>query len=172
MKDDPYILQIAIESLPGPDWTSVISGIFLPVIALAGTYIALQQFVINRQRLKHELYDRRMALYRAAHLFFTLIGSAGKIGTKEISEYVKAFGIAKFLFKDDVYEKLHNVYMKSVDFMVVCEKLYPEDGSAGLPVGEERDNVSAEKEELLGWFRNERDELDIIFKPYLSLDKS
>ncbi|MFB9127118.1 hypothetical protein E2553_40290 [Paraburkholderia dipogonis] len=57
-----------------PVWLQVVLGLTAPMIAAAGAFVAFQQWLLGRRGLKHDLFDRRWAVYAstndviAAHL--------------------------------------------------------------------------------------------------------
>ena len=62
---------------------------------------------------------------------------------------------AHFLFSKTITTKMEELYSKGLDLVALCEKLYPSDGSPGLPVGDERNQVSKERAELVKWFHKQ-----------------
>ena len=50
-------------------YIDIFSALLTPTIALVTTYIAIQQYRNNRAKLRHELYDRRVAVYNAVGNF-------------------------------------------------------------------------------------------------------
>jgi len=55
------------------------SALLTPLIALIAIYIAFQQHGINKLRLRHELYERRIAVYEAVQKHLSKISGAGQI---------------------------------------------------------------------------------------------
>ena len=50
-----------------PDWLQLILGVSAPVIAIFAAYIGYRQWQLGKYKLKHDLYERRWAIYAAAH---------------------------------------------------------------------------------------------------------
>ena len=50
-----------------PLWLQVTLGLSAPLIALFGAYISYRQWQLGAYKLKHDLYERRWAIYAAAH---------------------------------------------------------------------------------------------------------
>ena len=59
-------IHVIIESIPSqkPSITSIITAILTLVIAFIATIVAIQQYKINKNRLKHELFDRREKIFQ------------------------------------------------------------------------------------------------------------
>jgi len=146
-------LHIYVEQLPASDssWIDILSALLVPAIAVVSVFIAYQQYKINQQRLRHELYERRLAVYRALQKYLSEIIREGTTGYGRASEFYAEASEASFLFDDSVQKMIDEIYEKSVKMIALHEKMYPSDGSPGLPVGEERSQVSAENSELLKW---------------------
>lgn len=50
-----------------PDWLQLILGVSAPLIAIFAAYISYRQWQLGAYKLKHDLYERRWAIYAAAH---------------------------------------------------------------------------------------------------------
>ena len=59
----------------------VLSALLTPTIAVIATYVAYQQWRVNKTRLDLDLYDRRLAIYKAVDAFF------GDVWTQITSKY-------------------------------------------------------------------------------------
>jgi len=71
------------------DYVDIFSALLTPTIALITTYIAIQQYRRGRAKFRHELYDRRLAVFKAASNYLSI---ATRYGTTEnFDEEEKAF---------------------------------------------------------------------------------
>ena len=52
-----------------PHWTAYLTALLTPTIAGFGIYIAIQQWLTARRKLKFDLFDRRFAVYDAVRCF-------------------------------------------------------------------------------------------------------
>lgn len=115
------ILQTAVtETTKQPQWYEILSALLTPLIAIITTYIAVQQYRTGRAKFRHELYDRRMAVYKAASKYLTLVAVNYDDGTGEgekANEEKKAFrefdianAESAFLFDDKVVRYLNDIY--------------------------------------------------------------
>ena len=151
--DTQELIKVAVLSLPEVQrsWVDILSAILTPIIALIALYVAYQQHVINKQRLRHETYERRLRVYKAVQKHLSNIMRKGTITYQECAEFYSEASEAAFLFDDSVQNKIDEIYKKSLDLAYMHEQLYPSDGSPGIPVGEKRNEVSRKHSELLGW---------------------
>jgi len=168
------VLRISVESVPAtsPGWIETLSGLLVPLIAMIGVYIAFQQYGINRQRLRHETYERRLAIYKIVQRYLSEIVRDGKVSSDQALKFYSEASEAAFLFDASVMARIQLIYDKSIEMIFEYEKLYPHDGSPGLPVGEERSAVAQKKSELMGWHARELTECRKFFAEKLGLKVS
>jgi hypothetical protein len=129
----------------------VFSALLTPVIALTAVYIAYQQYKINKLRLRHELYERRLHVYKAVQSFLSEILIKGDVEFARCTQFYADASEATFLFDKYVQKFIDEIYKKAINMHALQERMYPPDGSPGLPVGGERTKVAKESEELLKW---------------------
>ncbi len=165
------LLHIIVDSLPSsdPSWFEVTSAFLVPMIAIGGVYIAYQQYKINEQRLRHETYERRLAVYKAVQRYLSEILRDGKTTYNRALEFNSEASEAAFLFDSSVQERIDLIYQKSIEMISAHEQLYPSDDSPGLPLGNERSNVANKKSELLKWHINQLSECRPFFGDKLGL---
>lgn len=141
-----------------------------PLIAVVMTYIAYQQWRTNKGRLTHELYDRRLTVFKAVTAFYGEMGDAGTAKYGIVTKFSVATAEAEFLFGDEVEEHIEELYKKGMHLASLHEKMYPGSGEPGLPVGEERSRVAEEHGKLHLWFQqNGRTETRKRFRKYLAV---
>jgi hypothetical protein len=169
--DAKEAIRVVVESMPKTDasWIDILSALLVPAIAIVGVYIAYQQFRINEQRLRHETYERRLAVYKAVQKYLSEILRDGTTTYQRASEFYSDASEAAFLFDSSVQDKIDKIYEKSIDMVATHERMYPSDGSPGLPVGEERSKVAEENSELLKWHLEELKKSKPFFAKKLGL---
>jgi len=165
------LLRVIVESTPAisASWIDTLSALLTPTIALIALYIAYQQHKINQQRLRHETYERRLKVYKAVQAHLSIILGAGKTSYQECTLFYSEASEAAFLFDKSVMDKIDKIYSKSIEMVGLHEKLYPSDGSPGLPIGEERSKVAQENGELLKWHIDQLGESKEFFAKKLGL---
>lgn len=88
---------------------SIVISILLALIALIGAWVALQQMLIARTRLNHDLFDRRFAVYNATRKYIIKM-LRDKGGSQEDGEEWYAVAItAPFLFDTEISDFLKDV---------------------------------------------------------------
>ena len=86
---------------------SDISKLFLPLIAIIGLYIAWQQFVANREKIRLDLYDRRFKIYDTIiRTMYEVSYGAEDLATEVYSSFFTACDEAQFLLPQRICEKV------------------------------------------------------------------
>ncbi|HWS89588.1 MAG TPA: hypothetical protein VN282_21630 [Pyrinomonadaceae bacterium] len=99
------------------DYVDIFSALLTPTIALITTYIAIQQYRRERAKFRHELYDRRLAVFKAASKYLAIVTSYNTIidtVQEEINaynEFVAANMESQFLFDKEDWLYLGNIHM-------------------------------------------------------------
>lgn len=165
------VLHIAVDAMPAtdPSWVDYLSALLVPAIAVIGICIAYQQYRINKQRLRHETYERRLSVYKCVQRYLSEILRDGKTTFDRAVQFNSDASEAAFLFDDSVQNKIDDIYKKSLDMAAAREEMYPDDGSPGLPVGEERKQISEKHSQLLGWHITQLKESRQFFAKKLGL---
>ena len=148
----------------------VLSALLTPTIAVIATYVAYQQWRVNKTRLDLDLYDRRLAIYKAVDVFY------GEVGTEGTAKYPMVFQLryataeAPFLFPAEIERHLKEIYDKAMRIAALREQTYPASGEPGLPVGDARSKACEEEGELVLWLlQNAKAESRKRFGKYLKL---
>lgn len=120
-------MHISVDSIPSSEqsWIDTMSALLVPLIAIIGIYIAYQQYRINRQRLRHETYERRLAVYKAVQRYLSEILRDCKTSYDRALQFNSEASEATFLFDQSVQQKIDEIYLKSIDMVANYEKMYP-----------------------------------------------
>jgi hypothetical protein len=163
--DTNNLLRVSIESMP---WT--LSALLTPLIAILAIYIAYRQYRVDHFRFKHETYERRLRVYKAIQSFLSEIISEAYVPYKRVMQFYADTSEAVFLFKKPIPDYIDNMHSKAIDLEALHEKMYPRDGSDGLPIGQERNKVDHDKAEILEWFGKQCLESKELFKKQMSIE--
>lgn len=101
-----------------------ISSLLTPIIAILTIYIAYRQYKVDRDNVKHALYERRYRIYLETreYLSFTLKSDQRDFGRNEaFSTYVSE---SRFLFKSDICSFLDNIYKKAMIYEYAIQQKY------------------------------------------------
>jgi len=83
------------------DIIDFLSAALTPTIGGIVTYIAYQQMRINRARHRHELYERRLTVFKAVRSFLSDIIRESKTDFQRVTQFYTDVGEADFLFGKD-----------------------------------------------------------------------
>ncbi|WP_417375876.1 hypothetical protein [Gimesia maris] len=161
-------LHVVIDSLPTGDipWYDLLSSFLTPTIAIITTYIAIQQYKVNKQRLRHELYTKRLAIYKCLQSHLRSIISKANTSLEQNSFFTNETAEALFLFGRTVQQNVEEINKKSIDLYVLGVKLEVTDLSK-----EKRDELVQQKKKLLLWFSDQVDVSKKVFAGEMSFLK-
>ncbi|MBX9403027.1 hypothetical protein K4L06_17095 [Lysobacter sp. BMK333-48F3] len=146
-----------------PHWTVYITAVVVPVVALIAAWIAFRQSQIARNKLKLDLYDKRIAIYDVVRKTLGIATSHGKLTQDDEVEYLSGIRTAQWLFGPEVAEYLtKTLWHKIVDFSLHNAMLSSTDR-------EERSKHIHARAETIKWLVEQYDELDKLCGPYLRL---
>lgn len=151
------------------DLVDIFSALLTPVIALLASYIAWQQYKIQHRSYNGQMYERRREVFRAFMVYLSHVMRDGKTTYESIGQFYADSSEADFLFSEAVTRKRDELYSRGIDMVAGHERMYPRDGSQGLPVGEERSKVAREHSEHLKWIFTQIPEVRRIFKAEMSV---
>jgi hypothetical protein len=165
------LIHVVVDAIPAPEssWIDVLSALLVPAIAIVGVYIAFQQYRNNQQRLRHETYERRLAVYKSVQCYLSEILRDGKTTYERALQFNSEASEVAFLFDESVQNRINEIYEISIDMVGAYKKMHPSDGLPGLPVGDERNKIAKENSELLKWHIAQLKELRPFFANKLGL---
>lgn len=144
-------------------------GLVAPLVALLSAWLGYRvgndQTKIERQKLRHDLYDRRMTIVRATMEFIAGIVREGNTDWPKIVEFNRATQESFFLFGAEMHGYLHEMHKKAVGLMSLNQKLH----HTNLPIGKERSEAADELAKLSIWFGDQFDEARKKFAKHMSL---
>lgn len=145
-------------------WTTVLSALLTPTIAVLAAIIAYRQWRTAQNKLKFDLFDRRLAVYDAARSMILSVMTSGKAQGEELQKFVIGTRPAKWVLNADIADYLDkDIWRKLTELQMVDTELAP------LPVGDERaKNVHAQRD-IKNWLMAQLTVLDEKFTPFLRL---
>jgi hypothetical protein len=87
----------------------ILQALAVPTIAVVGAWVAVQQMLITRAKLRHDLFDRRFAVYQAARKLLVEIIQQGYPSREQVREYVINTADATFLLNDEIAKYLEKI---------------------------------------------------------------
>lgn len=142
-----------------------LSGLLTPVIALVTAYIAYRQYKNDNQRLKHDLYEKRYAIFSSVMETIALILRDANVDMNTLITFRKSTIEAYFLLDDDISSYLDEIYRKGLMLQTINKTL-----AGNLPVGDKRNQFADKDHELMTWFASQFDVAKVKFSKYLSLE--
>ena len=147
-----------------PHWTTYISPLLVPLVAVFGAYIAYQQWRTAQNKLKLELFEKRLKIYNSATIFISSVMTSGKASDQELHNLIVGTKEAKWLLSPDVAKYLdEDLYSKGVDLQCLLAEL------EGVPVSDERTENVHKQRDIKIWLNAQYKILDEKFSKYLQL---
>jgi hypothetical protein len=147
----------------GPHWTAYVTALALPVIALIGAWIAFRQWQIARNKLKLDLYDKRMAVYDVVRKTLGVATGHGKLTQDNEIEFLSGVRTAQWLFGPEVSTYLEETLWHKIIAFNLHNTM-----SSG-PASDERTKHIHARAETLNWLSDQYKEFDRLCSPYLQL---
>jgi len=149
---------------PEPHWTAYVSAFLTPVVALLAIWIARQQWCTARDKLKLDLFDRRLTVYQAATAFIASVMTTGKVIEEDRIRFLRVTRDAKWLVGSEIAEYLDNeIHRKALDLQCLDTEL------EGVPVSKERSDNVQKQTAIKLWFNEQFGVLDKKFSSFLEL---
>lgn len=126
------------------------------MLAILGSYIAIQQYRTNRKKLKIELFEKRFKVFDSINKFIGAVVRTQSVDQQQRNDFLAGTRGAEFLFDITIKEYVDKIWETSVDLGVWAEDI----------------NTSAhasERAEHMKWFVKQLQEIDGKFKKYMQL---
>lgn len=150
-----------------PHWTAYLSALATPVIAVLGSWIAFQQWRTARDKLRLDLFEKRMAVYRSAKDALGALFTVDRLTAEDELKFLISISEAKWLFGPEIFE-----YLEKTLWAKFCDHGAFVGGLEGLEPGSHRTELVKGKAELRKWFYEQPKKLDDLFMPYLGFTHS
>jgi hypothetical protein len=145
-------------------YIDLFAALLTPTIAIVTTFIAIQQYRNSKRKFRHELYDKRLAIFNATVQFIATILRDGDISIQDLYKFNADTSETYFLFEKDVFKYLNEMYTKGVDLHITNEELH-----RGHPSDAERKELAEKDGEILKWFGGQVEGSRHKFARYLSV---
>ena len=148
---------------PDKDWIDLLSALLTPTVAAIGIYIAYQQRLINQNRLKHELFDKRYEVYERIGEFISSILTTGTVRAGSDLEFLRDTKAVTLLFDTDIKQFTSEIYEKAVHLHCLESEL------EGMVSEERKINIEKQRE-IKNWYTEQLKTMEIKFIRYLKLE--
>lgn len=136
----PLWVDIAVRLTP---------ALFTVVVGLLGAYIAHRQFKINQDKLRLDLFSKRLEAFEKLQEYFGHVFREGRVKPDALQPLWEARYKSRFLFGKEIEDYLDTLWKRAIEMQSVYRKLYHDDGRPSLPVGQARTQAAEEHSNML-----------------------
>jgi hypothetical protein len=147
-----------------PEWVQVLQALLVPTIAVVGALLAWQQVKIARSKLRHDLFDRRFAVFETARTLLRGIMRDGNASMAELGAYTVGVIDAPFLLDEPTSDYLMEIRRRTIKLQSL-KSAYASDA----PVDDRKQVIQKAYDEM-NWLVAQLDVLPGKFKPFLTLE--
>lgn len=140
------------------------SVVISTLIAFFLVFIAFQQYLLAKEKLKLDLFEKRFAIYKAIQTYLDEIRKSEDASDKLLKDFEDKTHTAKFLFDSDVADFTDKLYSLGLNLNLSNRP------NAGLTPGQLAKNEKI-KEEAIAEFMRHNKKFYIRFLPYLKFRK-
>lgn len=162
-----------------------ISRLFIPLIALSGIFIAWQQFQANREKVRIDLYQRRLEVYKALleAIQITSFFDEDRDDSEVFRKLSQSMDEAYFLLPERIYKRIEPIEERAHRISSMHWRAGYMQENLAKPLGErysyeegeleaEYEKLSAEFKAEIDWFREKAHPLlRSVFKDVLGFYK-
>ena len=145
-----------------PETVNFLTALATPSIALVALVFAALQWHTNRNRLRHELFDRRYQQYDAIKKFLGDLGSLGTMTPEAEIDFLRDTKGIRFTFSKEIAEYVD----KTIWAMAVQLKIYNEELKDPQRIDE---GVAKQRGDLMKDIIKELRNSEDVFSKYLQL---
>jgi hypothetical protein len=108
------------------------SALLTPIIAIVTTIILINQYRLEKRKLRLQLFEKRYPVYLATMEYITTMMRDGKSTSEAQASFIRDSRDRVFLFDKDIHQFLDDLWKQSIDLETHQEIL------CDLPVGPDR----------------------------------
>lgn len=106
-----------------PCWVEILQALAVPAIAALGLYIAWRQWQTAHERVKLDLFDRRMTAYELLRKAVAPINASGKVKNVDTDNFARAMHEMRFLFDKGMESFVAGINKAVLDKYVLDEEM-------------------------------------------------
>jgi len=142
----------------------IFSSLLTPIIALLAVYIAYQQYLIGKNKLKFELYEKRYLIYQHTKKILFKITQKGKIEEQELIRFINISRESNFLFNNDITDYLKKLSANAGNLNDLTKEMNKSNDPYASKIKKERNK-------LFSWIVDEYESVESRFIKYLDFKK-
>jgi hypothetical protein len=161
----PYWVDLIVKLTPA--FVTLVVGGVGAWIAYAQYRLGRLQHQLNQDRLRLDLFSKRLEAYEKLQEFFIAVIQAGTVQDSFLSILGEARYKSRFLFGEEISSYLDDTWKKAVDMRYYRQKLF---GPQSIPQGPQRDELCSQDGELLKWMIDQPQASQSRYAIYLKFD--
>lgn len=145
----------------------LLSAALAPITAIIALGIAYRQYRLEQVKFRHELYEKRLAIFNSTMKLLGIIMGRANVEFSELFAFLQETNQAYFLLGKEIADYLEEIYKKGVDLQSQKERIRNE----AFKSDEDRNRLIDENTKLLKWFTNQMLVAREKFSQHLGLGK-
>ena len=154
-----------------PQWIEIVvkltPAFVTLVIGAVASLISFQQYRISHDKLRLDLFSKRLEAYEKLQEFFASVLQNGTVENAALHSLAVARYKSRFLFGPEIEAMFDTLWKKAIDRQTLRSKIYGPTGYSIMPVGEERSSIVAQDHELNIWMMKEMEDAPKRYAKYL-----
>jgi len=143
----------------------IIESFLVPCIAFIALYIAYQQYLTNKLKLRLDLYEKRFKIFECLMKLLANIFQNANVSNENLNKFYANTNESEFIFDQDISKYIDEIRNKALRLQFLHKRIET------LPVGTERNKLVEEDSELINWFVDQFNVSRELFFKYLSFKK-
>jgi hypothetical protein len=145
-------------------WVDVLKALLTPLIAAIAAYIAWQQWSTNRNKLRHELFERRFEIYASAYNVLFSVSVQGHASGEHLAAFRQTLYKSDFLLDESLSALLSEIDDKYDELRILTNEL------AALNNEDQRKENLRKQRQIKDWMEKQKDDLKSRFARYLKVN--
>ncbi len=146
---------------------NILSAFLTPIIGLTTISILVLQYLLQRYRVRKDLYEPRIKIYRAVNEFLMHANQHDNVSEDTLTALIQSTTEARFLFRGKIRKHIYLLHSKGLKLQIINKRL----DNPHLERGGERDKLVDALEEHSNWFSIQVEKTNKLFSKYLTLDE-
>jgi hypothetical protein len=146
-------------------YVDLFAALLTPAIGITTVWIAVQQYLLAKERMRRELYDRRIAVYRGVMEVLSASLTWGRVRGEELATWARATADKGFLFDEALCQYLEEIRKRAVEAWALGLQL----SEGNIPVGDQRAEIAGKQGEALMWLSKQMTVVQERFARYLRI---
>ncbi len=142
-------------------------ALLTPVVVIITVFIAYQQWKTNQQKLRLDIFDRRLKVYGEVKKILELISRDANVSREELSKFRNAVSEADFLFEKEIPLYINEIYERGLSLRRLNQKY--KDYTQTPPDGYDHKKVCDEMNGDIEWLAYQFESVEEKFKKYLQI---